>query len=88
PTSSAQPFLACGVLSEFECRHVLCCTPERLRRECAGAAGRSRRPRHWCVSGAGSTRIHQTGMVQPAAEASKGEQVRRRMPDGTRASPR
>ena len=42
-TGSAQPFFACGVLIKFDCRHGLCCTAERWRRECAGEAGRSRR---------------------------------------------
>ena len=43
PTGSAQLRFACGVLIKFDCRHGLCCTAERWRRECAGEAGRSRR---------------------------------------------
>ena len=69
-TGSAQPFIACGVLILPNCRHTLCCTAEWWRRECAGEAGRSRRPRQWRVSGAGSTRFHQTEMVRPAVGAA------------------
>jgi len=72
-TGSAQPFIACGVLILPNCRHTLCCTAERWRRECAGEAGRSRRPRQWRVSGAGSTRFHQTEMVRPAVGAATTE---------------
>ena len=63
-------FFACGVLILLNCRHTLCCTAERWRRECAGEAGRSRRPRQWRVSGAGSTRFQQTEMVRPAVGAA------------------
>jgi hypothetical protein len=70
PTGSAQAFFACGVLILLKCRHTLCCTAEWWRRECAGEAGRSRRPRQWRVSGAGSTRFHQTEMVRPAVGAA------------------
>jgi predicted nuclease of predicted toxin-antitoxin system len=38
-----------------------------------GEAGRSRRPRQWRVSGAGSTRFHQTEMVRPAVGAATTE---------------
>ena len=72
-TGSAQPFIACGVLILPNCRHTLCCTAEWWRRECAGEAGRSRRPRQWRVSGAGSTRFHQTEMVRPAVGAATTE---------------
>ena len=72
-TGSAQPFFACGVLILLNCRHTLCCTAEWWRRECAGEAGRSRRPRQWGVSSAGSTRFHQTEMVRPAVGAATTE---------------
>ena len=70
PTGSAQPRFACGALSRFDCRHGLRCTTEWWRRECAGEAGRSRRPQQWRVSGAGSTRIRQTRIVRPAIGAA------------------
>jgi len=69
PKGSAQPVFACGVRILLNCRHALCCTAEWRRRECAGEAGRSRRPRQWRVSGAGSTWFHQTEMVRPAVGA-------------------
>ncbi len=72
-TGPAQPFFACGVLILPNCRHTLCCTAEWWRRECAGEAGRSRRLRQWRVSGAGSTRFHQTEMVRPAVGAATTE---------------
>ncbi len=72
-TGSAQSFFACGVLILPNCRHALCCTAEWWRRECAGEAGRSRRPRQWRVSGAGSTRFHHTEMVRPAVGAATTE---------------
>jgi hypothetical protein len=72
-TGSAQAFFACGVLILLNCPHTLCCTAEWWRRECAGEAGRSRRPRQWRVSGTSSTRFHQTEMVQPAVGAATTE---------------
>jgi hypothetical protein len=70
PPGSAQLFFACGALILLNCRHGLCCTAEWWRGECAGKAGRSRRPRQWRISGAGSTRFHQTEMVRPTAGAA------------------
>ena len=67
---SAQPRFVCGALVKFDCRQTLCCTAEWWRRECAGEAGRSRRPRRGRVSGAGLTRIRQTGMERPAVGAA------------------
>jgi len=68
-TASAQPFFACGVLTLLNFGHTQCHTAEWWRRECAGKAGQSRRPRQWRVSGAGSTRFQETGMVRPAVGA-------------------
>ena len=57
----------------FGCCQSLSCTAKWLRREGAVGAGRSRRPRRTCVCGAGSTRIHQTVMEEPAIGASATE---------------
>ena len=57
----------------FGCCRKRGCTANWLRHEGAVRAGRSRRPRRTCVCGAGSTRIHQTGMEKPAIGASATE---------------
>jgi hypothetical protein len=44
---SSPPRFACGVLIKFDCRHGLGCTADWWRSECAGEAGRSRRPGQW-----------------------------------------
>ena len=57
----------------FGCCQSQSCTAKWLRREGSVEAGRSRRPRRTCVCGAGSTRIHQTGMEEPAIGAAATE---------------
>jgi len=66
-------FLRAERLIIFDCSQSQGCTAEWLRREGAVGAGRSRRPRRTCVCGAGSTRIHQTGMERPAIGAAATE---------------
>ena len=57
----------------FGCCQSQSGTAKWLRREGAVGAGRSRRPRRTCVCGAGSTRMHQTGMERPAIGAAATE---------------
>ncbi|MFN6333858.1 MAG: hypothetical protein ACK45A_19015 [Planctomyces sp.] len=50
---SSRPRFACGVLIKFDYRHGLGCTADWWRSECAGEAGRSRRPGSGdCISAA------------------------------------
>ena len=57
----------------FGCCQTHGCTAERRRHGGAVGAGRSRRLRRMRVCGAGSTRIHQTGMEKPAIGAAATE---------------
>ena len=66
-------FLRAERVVGFGCCQTHGCTAERLRRGGAVGAGRSRRLRRTCVCGAGSTRIHQTGMEKPAIGAAATE---------------
>ena len=66
-------FLRAERVLDFGCCQSQGCTAKWLRREGAVGAGRSRRPRRMRVCGAGSTRIHQTGMEQPAIGAAATE---------------
>ena len=66
-------FLRAERMIIFGCCQSQGCTAEWLRREGAVGAGWSRRPRRTCVCGAGSTRIHQTGMEEPAIGAAATE---------------
>ena len=59
-------FLRAELVLDFGFCQSQSCTAEWLRREGAVGAGRSRRPRRMRFRGAGSTRIHQTGMELPA----------------------
>ena len=57
----------------FGCCQMQGCTAKWLRREVAVWGCRSRRPRRMRVCGAGATRIHQTGMEEPAIGAAATE---------------
>ena len=75
-TGPAQPFFACGVLILPNCRHTLCCTAEWWRRECAGEAGRSRRPRRMRACGAHSTGIHYAALSTAVQPRSRRHRIR------------
>ncbi len=66
-------FLRAERMIIFDCCQSHGCTAKWLRREGAVGAGRSRRPRRMRVCGAGSTRIQQTGMEEPAMGAAATE---------------
>ena len=73
PWTRRMLFLRAERVVGFGCCQTHGCTAERLRRGGAVRAGRSRRLRRTCVCGAGSTRIHQTGMEKPAIGAAATE---------------
>ena len=73
PRTRRTLFLRAERVVGFGCCQSHGCTAKWLRREGAVGAGRSRRPRRMRVCGAGSTRIHQTGMERPAIGAAATE---------------
>jgi len=73
PRTHRMRFLRVEREGDFGCCQTQSCTARWLRCEGAVGAGRSRRPRRTRVCGAGSTRIHQTGMEEPAIGAAATE---------------
>ena len=73
PRTRRMRFLRAERVVGFGCCQSQSCTANWLRHEGAVEAGRSRRPRRTHACGAGSTRIHQTGMERPAIGAAATE---------------